>query len=91
MHGPVLAEPATPLQNVIVSRVGAAIPAAAASGKNVLIMTHGDLFNAYLPELCEGLGKYRADVAGWAAIKGPHGARVVEDASILEMHRVELL
>eukprot|EP00928_Gymnodinium_smaydae_P038881 TRINITY_DN26704_c0_g1_i1.p1 TRINITY_DN26704_c0_g1~~TRINITY_DN26704_c0_g1_i1.p1 ORF type:complete len:256 (-),score=28.56 TRINITY_DN26704_c0_g1_i1:178-882(-) len=75
----------------LTSRVGGAIPAIMASGGNVLIVTHGDLFNAYLPELFDGIGKFKADVAGWAAIRGPHGARVLEETAILETHRVETL
>ena len=55
------------------------------------MVTHGDLFNAYVPELFEGVGKFKAEVAGWAAIRGPYGPRLLDDAAILEMHRVEAL
>ena len=75
------------------ARVGEALPAimARACGRAVVVVTHGDVFNAYLPELVDGVGKFKADVAGWAAIAGPFGPRVLDDAAILEMHRVDTL
>lgn len=81
----------------IVHRVSVGIPAifkAAASGgaRSVLLMTHGDIVNTYLPELFEGIGAYRSEEAGFAVIKlaGEGGilpGRLSDNSDILALHR----
>jgi hypothetical protein len=56
---------------------------------NALVVTHGDLFNRYMPELFDGIGRYACEEAGYAVVRAPHthGARV-EEAALQETHRV---
>ena len=59
-------------------------------GANTLVVTHGDLFNLYLPPMAwaEDIGRFKAEEAGFAVLKGPeHGPCVESDAKILELHR----
>ena len=87
--------PDYPAADNLSRRVLDVIPSIAAqcNDKNVLIVTHGDIVNAYLPELAPGLGigAFAADVAGWAVLRGPHATRVASVESILEMYRIERL
>jgi len=70
----------------------AAVPsiagAVAGENGNVLLVTHGDLVNRYLPTLFDDVGKYAADVAGWAVVQGPHKGKVERDEDILATHRI---
>ena len=78
--------------DAVTQRAGTAIAAMApaADGQNILVVTHGDLFNAYMPELFDGIGKYKAEYAGLAVLRPPHGKRATEEA-IMETFRVEQL
>jgi hypothetical protein len=38
---------------------------------NVLIITHGDIYNKYVPELFEGVGSSKLEEAGWAIFAPP--------------------
>ena len=38
---------------------------------NVLIITHGDIYNKYVPELFEGVGTSKLEEAGWAIFAPP--------------------
>jgi hypothetical protein len=62
--------------------------------QSVLCVTHGDLFNSYMPELFPGAGfsGYKAEVAGFAVVRGPSAGREQADAdSIGAMHRITLM
>ena len=65
--------PDYPAADNLSRRVMDVIPSIAAqcNDKNVLIVTHGDIVNTYLPELAPGLGigAFAADVAGWAVLR----------------------
>ena len=60
--------------------------------ENVVLVTHGDILNRYLPELpaVPGVGLYAPKEAGFAVIEGPHGAIAVEE-SIIGKHRLDSL
>ena len=63
--------------------------AASVAGVNVLAITHGDIVNMFLPEIVGiGIGRFKADEAGFAVTKGPFGQRISSDEQILELHRV---
>ena len=90
------------LPDDVARRVGAAVPAIvrahAGAAAGVLLVTHGDLINAFLPGLegDEGVGAYKAEVAGFAVVRVPaDGAlpsRVAAGGeSIVARHRVELM
>ena len=64
----------------------------------MLLVTHGDLINAFLPGLEgeEGVGAYKAEVAGFAVVRVSAGgalpSRVAAGGeSIVARHRVELM
>eukprot|EP01062_Namystynia_karyoxenos_P032762 TRINITY_DN2413_c0_g1_i1.p1 TRINITY_DN2413_c0_g1~~TRINITY_DN2413_c0_g1_i1.p1 ORF type:complete len:546 (+),score=124.15 TRINITY_DN2413_c0_g1_i1:85-1638(+) len=94
--------PALQQDDDITARVARAIPEIAARlhsslqppGGCVLMVTHGDLINNYLPELAPGvgIGAYRAQEAGFSLIReGESGfpPRVEDDAGIIASHGVE--
>ena len=60
----------------------------------IVLVTHGDLFNALLPELeaVPGIGRYKAEVAGWALIApgsaSTSGGGRVAPSQIMAAHRV---
>ena len=63
--------------------------ASSVAGVNVLAITHGDLVNRYLPEIVGiGVGRFKAETAGFAVTKGPFGQRITSDAQLIELHRV---
>eukprot|EP01063_Lacrimia_lanifica_P007436 TRINITY_DN1472_c0_g1_i2.p1 TRINITY_DN1472_c0_g1~~TRINITY_DN1472_c0_g1_i2.p1 ORF type:complete len:729 (+),score=206.12 TRINITY_DN1472_c0_g1_i2:51-2189(+) len=75
-------------------RVQEAVPAIAAQHptESVLLVTHGDIANRYLPE-AEYIEEYsymKLHEAGFVALKPPHKSRSV-DADILGKHRVEVM
>lgn len=65
----------------------------------VLLVTHGDLMNQYLPhwepgnEMAEmGVGRFTPKEAGWMLLRVPSSGarRVAEDADIVAQHSIEL-
>jgi hypothetical protein len=60
--------------------------------RNVVLVTHGDILNRYLPELpaVPGVGLYAPQEAGFAVLQAPHGQVALEEA-ILEKHRLDSL
>mmetsp|Transcript_54096 Transcript_54096/g.65309 ORF Transcript_54096/g.65309 Transcript_54096/m.65309 type:complete len:263 (-) Transcript_54096:751-1539(-) len=63
--------------------------AAGSNGVNTVIVTHGDLFNLYLPVMdwAEDIGQFAAEVAGFAVVKGPTHGPCVREEDILSLHR----
>eukprot|EP01062_Namystynia_karyoxenos_P074564 TRINITY_DN7150_c0_g1_i1.p2 TRINITY_DN7150_c0_g1~~TRINITY_DN7150_c0_g1_i1.p2 ORF type:complete len:437 (+),score=98.75 TRINITY_DN7150_c0_g1_i1:89-1312(+) len=79
-------------------RVGIVVPFLAdrfAKGGGAVLVTHGDLVNTYLPELDPGVGRYKADEGGWAALRPPVGQlwpdRVPDNSWIICVHRLETM
>jgi len=59
---------------------------------NVVIVTHGDILNRYLPELpgVPGVGVYAPKECGFAVVKAPHG-EIANEEAIVEKHRLDSL
>ncbi|KAJ9436566.1 hypothetical protein DIPPA_35644 [Diplonema papillatum] len=76
----------------LLPRVATTVPSLAKkySRQNVLLVTHGDIANRYLPEatFIEEYSYLKLHEAGYVALKAPHSTRSTEDA-ILEQFRSE--